>query len=106
LIIIKQIGVALQKAIKTYNNKSHKELYLMTPNQIEEALFHQNNKKNNKKFDHDHENNHENEHNIFPLLAQNVHLTKTYEIIKYKHPGIKNYVGDWQINLLKKKFTQ
>lgn len=88
---IKRIDAALQKAIEIYNNKPHKALYLMTPNQMEEALFQQNNKENNSSHNHDHEN-----YKKVPLLARNGHSTEAHEIINYKQQVIKNYAGDWQ----------
>ena len=87
---IQQIDEALQKAIEIYNNKPHKALYLMTPNQMEEALFQQNYQEEN--------NNNIQEHQTpkIPLLASNGDSKEAIEIRNYKHKVIKNYAGNWQ----------
>jgi len=84
---IKQIDEALQKAIEIYNNKPHKALYLMSPNQMEEALFQQN---------YEEKNNNHNHHEKVPLLARNSNSIEANEIINYKHQVIQNYAGNWQ----------
>lgn len=86
---ITQIDVALQKAIEIYNNKPHKALYLMTPNQMEKALFHKNNQEKNN-------NNHETHHEKVPLLAQNDHSIEPNQIRHYKDQVIQKYAGNWQ----------
>lgn len=92
---IKEIDDALHKAIEAYNNKPHKALYLMTPNHMEEALFH-----------------HGSSSSItespapaglsvglppapVPLLAKNGASQEALDIAAFKQKVISEYAGNW-----------
>ena len=78
----------IKEIIEAYNNKPHKSLYGMTPNNMEEALFVQN--KGTQIIDYD----------ILPALTKNDNGEIANQVTRYKQTIVQdycqNYIGDPQ----------
>jgi site-specific recombinase XerD len=79
-----QISTALHEAIEIYNNKPHKALNGMAPNEMRKLLF-------PRPIESIHDNG-----DSLGLLPRDNQLKETCEISKYRLQVMEHYAGDWQ----------
>ncbi len=94
LLSPKKMASIVLDAITWYNNKVHKALFGVSPNQMEEALFLTNNQKIESVKDQ--EGNFTLHEQIVPPLTKNEPSIDALTVNDFKIRAIKQYAGDWQ----------
>lgn len=78
---VNEFEKVVHESIEFYNNREHKALFGLTPNQMEEALF----------------KAHGNQHPTdVQLLTHNIESNETNDIIQYKQTVVNKYKGNWE----------
>ena len=95
----KKMASLLNEAITWYNNKPHKSLHGISPNQMEDALFLANNKVIRSSREEDHKGNGEYNGEALPVLTKNKGYDQSIDpltINQFKIRAIREYAGNWQ----------